>query len=149
MIWAVPLLTGVWVDDDYEASEKETPLAQKKLRNTRYFSLDEFVFAESRFARTVRLGDRVLQIVEERGGRTMVTAPGRVIRKCVYGTPRNRRTLVFLELQKTQRRKAFETVCSRLGPLAQPLEKQRGPKQLKDPALLYQLGQLWRSDDSR
>jgi hypothetical protein len=148
-IWAVPLVTGTWKDEDYEARKTETPRARKRIRNTRHFTVDDFLWVGGKFARRVRLGERVLQITRVESGRKMVTAPGRVVRKHVYGSSRWRKTLIFLELRKTQRRKALETVCSRLGPLAQSLKRQRGPKQLKDPALLYQLGQLWRSDDSR
>jgi hypothetical protein len=137
----------MWKDDDYEVSERETPKARKRIRNTRYFTVDDFLWVGGKFAHRVRLGERVLQITRVEDGRKMVTAPGRVVRKHVYGSGRRRRTLIFLEIRKDQRRKAVEAVCSQLGPLEQQLKNQREPKQLKDPALLYQLGQLWRSDD--
>jgi hypothetical protein len=127
-------------------SRRETPKARKKLENTKYFTVEDFLWEGGRFADRVKLGERVLQITRIEDGRKMVTAPGRVIRKHIYGSGR---WLIFLELRKNQRRKSVEAVCSRLGPLGQQLKNQRGPKQLKDPVLLYQLGQLWRLDRGR
>lgn len=149
-VWAVSLETGGWDEDDFKAERAGTPLARRKLKNTRYFTVDDFRWDGGGFSEKVRLGQRVVRVTEEDEDRVLVSAPAKVVRKHVYRSARGtRRVLIFLETRKAQRRKTLGAVLSRLGPPGKALKNLRGAKQLKDPALLYQLGQLWESEEGR
>lgn len=147
MIWAVPLEIIQSSDDHEKARRQGGLLARKRLKNTRFFKLDDFRWDKDKCLKEVRLGERVLQVVETEKGRVMVAPLGRIVRKHVYYEGRRLSILIFLEMRRTHRSKNLKKVLTRLGELGRPLKGLNAPRRLKNPALLYQIGQLWGGSD--
>src|SRR5664280_611037 len=147
MIWAVPLEIIQSSDEHQKARRQGGLLARKRLKNTRFFKLDDFRWDKDRFLKQVRLGERVLQVINTKNGRVMVAPLGRIVRKHVYSEGRRPRILIFLEMRRTHRSKNLRKVLTRLGAPGRPLKGLNVPRRLKDPALLYQIGQLWGGSD--
>lgn len=146
VLWAVRLETGAWIDEDYVQQEAGEPLARKKLKNTRHYVVDDFVWTPAGFGRKVRVGQRVLQIVEENSGNVYAEAPYRVVRVQRYRARSSSRVMVFVERKKRSRRVGLGRLLERLGPMGERLSRLKTSIELKDKALVYQLGQIWGTD---
>lgn len=143
VLWAVKLDTGAWIDEDFKQESVGEPLARKKLKSTRYYVVDDFVWTFAVFSRKVRVDQRVLQIVEESNGKVFVDAPYRVVRVQRYRVEGRSRVMVFVERKKSLRRIGFDRLLEKLGPLGDRLTRLSSALELKDDALVYQLGQAW------
>ena len=146
VLWAVKLETGAWIDEDYVQQDAGEPLARKKLKNTRHYVVDDFVWTPAGFGRKVRVGQRVLQIVEESSERVYAEAPYRVVRVQRYRVGNSSRVMVFVERKKRSRRVGLGRLLERLGPMGERLSRLKTSIELKDKALVYQLGQIWGTD---
>ncbi len=146
VLWAVKLETGAWIDEDYVQQDAGEPLARKKLRNTRHYVVDDFVWTPAGFGRKVRVGQRVLQIVEESSKKVYAEAPYRVVRVQRYRVRNGSRVMVFVERKKRSRRVGLGRLLERLGPMGERLSRLKTSIELKDKALVYQLGQIWGTD---
>lgn len=146
VLWAVKLETGAWIDEDYVQQDAGEPLARKKLKNTRHYVVDDFVWTPAGFGRKVRVGQRVLQIVEESSERVYAEAPYRVVRVQRYRVGNSSRVMVFVERKKRSRRVGLGRLLERLGPMGERLNGLKTSFELKDKALVYQLGQIWGTD---
>ena len=146
VLWAVKLETGAWIDEDYVQQDAGEPLARKKLKNTRHYVVDDFVWTPEGFGRKVRVGQRVLQIVEESSERVYAEAPYRVVRVQRYRVGNSSRVMVFVERKKRSRRVGLGRLLERLGPMGERLNRLKTSIELKDKALVYQLGQIWGTD---
>ena len=146
VLWAVKLETGAWIDEDYVQQDAGEPLARKKLKNTRHYVVDDFVWTPAGFGRKVRVGQRVLQIVEESSERVYAEAPYRVVRVQRYRVGNSSRVMVFVERKKRSRRVGLGRLLERLGPMGERLNRLKTSIELKDMALVYQLGQIWGTD---
>lgn len=146
VLWAVKLETGAWIDEDYVQQDAGEPLARKKLKNTRHYVVDGFVWTPAGFGRKVRVGQRVLQIVEESSEKVYAEAPYRVVRVQRYRVRNSSRVMVFVERKKRSRRVGLGRLLERLGPMGERLNRLKTSIELKDMALVYQLGQIWGTD---
>ena len=146
VLWAVKLETGAWIDEDYVQQEAGEPLARKKLKNTRHYVVDDFVWTPAGFGRKVRVGQRVLQIVEENSGNVYAEPPYRVVRVQRYRATSSSRVMVFVERKKGSRRVGLGRLLERIGPMGERLGRLTTSFELKDKALVYQLGQIWGTD---
>lgn len=146
VLWAVKLETGAWIDEDYVQQDAGEPLARKKLKNTRHYVVDDFAWTPAGFGRKVRLGQRVLQIVEESSEKVYAEAPYRVVRVQRYRVRNSSRVMVFVERKKRSRRVGLGRLLERLGPMGERLSRLKTSIELKDKALVYQLGQIWGTD---
>jgi len=146
VLWAVKLETGAWIDEDYVQQDAGEPLARKMLKNTRHYVVDDFVWTPAGFGRKVRVGQRVLQIVEESNGKAYAEAPYRVVRVQRYRVRNSSRVMVFVERKKRSRRVGLGRLLERLGPMGERLSRLKTSIELKDKALVYQLGQIWGTD---
>lgn len=146
VLWAVKLETGAWVDEDYVQQDAGEPFARKKLKNTRHYVVDDFVWTPAGFGRKVRVGQRVLQIVEESSEKVYAEAPYRVVRVQRYRVRNSSRVMVFVERKKRSRRLGIGRLLERLGPMGERLSRLKTSIELKDKALVYQLGQIWGTD---
>lgn len=146
VLWAVKLETGAWIDEDYVQQEAGEPLARKRLKNTRHYVVDDFVWTPAGFGRKVRVGQRVLQIVEENSGNVYAEPPYRVVRVQRYRATSSSRVMVFVERKKGSRRVGLGRLLERLGPMGERLGRLTTSFELKDKALVYQLGQIWGTD---
>jgi len=143
LLWAVALERVERTEEDDAQEKSGTPLARKKLKDARKFTVDCFTWPKRGFGEKARIGQRVLQIVEEPDGSIMVEAPYRIIRVQRYSVRERPRVMVFVEQKKGLRRVSLERLLDRLGPLGERLGRISGGVPLKDPALVYQLGQIW------
>ncbi len=103
VLWAVKVETGAWIDEDYVQQEAGEPLARKKLKNSRHYVVDDFVWTPAGFGRKVRVGQRVLQIVEENSGNVYAEAPYRVVRVQRYRASRLLKRCHFSEESPSRR----------------------------------------------
>ncbi len=88
------------------------------------------------------LRQRVLQIVEEGSGKEYAEAPYRVVRVQRYRVRNSSRVMVFVERKKRSRRVGLGRLLERLGPMGERLNRLKTSFELKDKALVYQLGQI-------
>ena len=103
VLWAVKLVSEGWDDEDFKQRDAGAPLARKKLRNSKHFVVDEFCWNQKGFGAHVRVGQRVLQVVEERDDRVFVDAPYRIVRLQRYRSNGSARVMVFVEEEELSR----------------------------------------------
>lgn len=87
-------------DGSEGVQERGTATARKRMEKPRSHELDDF-FWHGKCA--FQPGDIVIQVVDEGGGRRMVSAPGTVTHRAVWSNGRRRCTFVYLELPKRRR----------------------------------------------
>ena len=142
VIVAVRLQEIEFDDTDERAAREASTAARKRMAKGDRFKLDSFRWTGA-ILPGLRPGNRVL-ICDGRGRTATVTAPGRILVVRRYRSRRGAsRALVVVELRKYVRERRLQAAIDALGGPGQPLRHLRNAKQLKDPKLLYALGQLW------
>jgi hypothetical protein len=128
---------------DLSAAKRAHSTARRKLKDRERFRLDDFRLI-GRVPKALRIGSRVLMFTARQGGATEISAPARLLEIRRYKSSRgSTRAIVVVEVRKHLRDKRKADVLRALGSVGRPLRSMRGTRALRDPVLVYQLGQLW------
>jgi hypothetical protein len=133
-----------WSVEEENFADNQLSLAKRRRATPYASSIDRF-----RLRGRVRLAedDVVVQVMDEGGGRKMVSPHGNVIRVSRYRKGRNAFTFVYVEIPKRLRRKNLKSVVKRLGHQAKNyLSKDRV---LRNGAFVRSLLGLWQTGDDR
>lgn len=114
-LWIARIQTIPWDDDDYAAEKRGLPTAKRRLRDSKRFEVDDFVWEGGGLA-NLRRGDRLIYVHEESNRRSFVTAPASVLHVEKYTKHGGRRRLIFFEVQKGRRRRSINRVLQGLSP---------------------------------
>jgi PLD-like domain len=100
------------------AERRGEEIARKRLKNSRYFQVDDFLIrGRCRF----KLRDMVVQVTDEGKAKKMVSPQAKVIHLETVPKPRKNETIVFLELSKKYRRKSLKHLTALIGPKAKTM----------------------------
>ena len=142
--WVVQLSRS---ERDIEAAFAEhqgRPIARRRLLSPRRFEVENFSWTGAVFARRVKSGDLVVQVLKETPRRFMVSPPERVLYIKNYTSSKgNRSSIIFLETPKVLRRKTLPQVRKTLGHAAALLRPKSNLTLLRDAQLNHRLHQLW------
>lgn len=140
---AVALENVEYDETDESASVKARHTASKQIANKEQFRLDDFRLSGGGSV-AVKRGSRVLMCTTYWGKATRVTAPARVLEIRRYRSSRGaQRMIVVVEVRKYLRERPLGALLRKLGRVGKPLRGLAGAKRLRDPELVYKLGQLW------
>lgn len=142
VLWAVPLVSEAWEEEDYRQEKYAKVEAKKHLRKRRIFSIEDFLWYGGRFLDRVAREQRVLMCTDE-GKKTMVTPPGRVIAVRRYQHKRGRRAIVCLAVRRTLHRKELKRFIKALGNQGKVFKKLSSPRKIRDSLLSFKIGAVW------
>jgi hypothetical protein len=142
--WAVPLEHTDWDAEDKAVFKDNKSVAEKKLKDQERFLLDSYLWTGTGFRRPLRVGELVLQVVDEAPRRKMLSPVARVILIRRYKAEGENRMMVFLRTPRV-RRKNLRDVKDKIGEAARLLRKLKSPRLVKGRKLVHGILQLWPS----
>jgi hypothetical protein len=142
--WAVPLEETRWEAKDNAVFKDNKEVAEKKVKDQERFLLDSYLWTGTGFRRPLRVGELVLQVVDEAPRKKMLSPVARVILIRRYKAEGEDRMMVFLRTPRV-RRKNLRDVKHRIGQLARLLRKLKSPRLVKGRKLVHEILQLWPS----
>jgi hypothetical protein len=143
-LWLVPLSREDWEPSDNAVFEKSEEQATSKLKDQARFKLDTYLWTGAGFRRPLRVGELVLQVIEDAPGKKMLSPAARVILLRRYKVKGEDRMMVFLRVPNV-RRKNLRDVKAKLGETGKLLRKLRNPRLARSREAVHQLLQLWPS----
>jgi len=120
-VWLVPGASGGRDEDDEQADKDGNPKAKKRIKSTRRYAVENFLWIGAGFADQVKRHDLVYLCLE-RDGSYFLDPPARVLLTHKYKVGREHRALVYLEAPKGVRARRLDVVLKHLGPIAKPLK---------------------------
>lgn len=110
-MWLVNLVRADWTEEEQRVHDSGLETARSRRQHARTWTLDSFRW----HSRAPYLkGDRVVQLVRERDGRTMIHPPGVVLDARRFELGRTRKSFVYLELPPV-RRKSLNLLARQIG----------------------------------
>ena len=144
--WVVQLASREWDDADYAAEEAGRPAADRRLEDSGRFEIDDFCWSKADFARRVKPGEMVVQVLEESPRRHMVSAPARVLFIQNYlGAKGRENSIVFVERLKGSRRRSFQQLRKSMGSAALNLRLKSSLTRLRDSRMIHSLHRQFRT----
>jgi hypothetical protein len=140
----VPLEHTDWDAEDKAVFKDNKSVAEKKLKGQERFLLDSYLWTGTGFRRPLRVGELVLQVVDEAPRRKMLSPVARVILIRRYKAEGENRMMVFLRTPRV-RRKNLRDVKDKIGEAARLLRKLKSPRLVKGRKLVHGILQLWPS----
>lgn len=142
-LWIVPLINESWDDEDYDQEDKGMPRAKSKLRSTRRYRVDDFLWESSEFLNRISNGDNVMQCTKEGANRFMVSPISRVLDIRRYTKGRSKCAIVYLERAKRTRRKNLRMLVNQVGPRVKTSCMGSNATRERDASFVHALMNLW------
>jgi hypothetical protein len=144
--WVVQLTPCEWDDADHAADEVGRPVAQQRLEDSGRFEIDEFCWSKADFARRVKPGEMVVQVLAQSPHRPMVSAPARVLFIQNYLSAKGREnSIVFVERLKGSRPRSLQQLRKSLGSAASKLRPKSHLTRLRDSQMIHLLHRQFRT----
>jgi hypothetical protein len=137
-IWAIHLPIRVYTKAAQSAVDRGERKAKRKMRRSRYFTLDDFQCSGKDLSR-VNVGDTVLQRVRDGSGPFRLYPLGMVVDVEEFEEDGYHSGIVFLECQKGVHKIALKRFQDQVGVVADPLRRLKDMKRLTNKTLLSQL----------
>lgn len=142
--WLVQLARVEWTKEDRDAEHKGRSAAKRRISSTKQFELDTFGWVGGSFARRVKVGELVVQLLTEKSGAIMMSPPQRVLRVENFRTRRGfPGSIVFVEKPKAVRRRRLEQICKLTGCPRRLLKRKTVLTIIRNHDLLHRILNVW------
>jgi len=144
----LPVLRVVYLEHttldkaERDAERKGKVTARKRLRNTRYFKVDCFLFQGR--CRMKRL-NTLIQVTDEGRRKKLVSPPAKIIHLEPVSKKREKETVVFLESPKKHRSINLNRLAAAIGPRAKELLGEDGV--IRNQSFIGKLLAVWTGAD--
>lgn len=144
--WVVQLTPCKWDVADHAAEKAGRPAAERSLKDSERFEVETFCWSKADFARRVKRGEMVVQVLAQSPRRHMVSAPARVLFIQNYlGAKGRENSIVFVERPKGSRRRSFQQLRKSLGSAASKLRPKSSLTRLRDSRMIHSLHRQFRT----
>jgi hypothetical protein len=142
-LWLVALTECEWDQEDFEQQEKGWTRAESRLTNQNRFEVETFLWSGKGLPEKLMKGARVLMNTRVDKSKCLISPPGRVLDIRSYRKGRQRKAIIYLEIEKHRRRRRHSSFLKSLGAAAKALGNPRRTKQLRSPDLVYKIDQVF------
>jgi hypothetical protein len=144
-LWLVSLVSGNWAEVDYQQEDAGWSRAERALSSPRKSDIETFLWQRQsgHFINGIKRGERIVMNTREDRLTSLVSPPGRVLDIRRYRAGKRTRSIIYLEIPKTKRRRNLKSFLRALGPTAKWLGHPRRTKRVRRPELVHAIGQVF------
>lgn len=144
-IWIVNLVNEKWTDKTYKIDDNEFMIAERKIENSRYYRVENFLWEGDKLIDNIKLNDKVIQIYEEKRNHKLISPPYNVVHIKKFEDAGKMKALIYLEGSNAIRRKNFEYLKNRVDNELIKRIKQRSYIRISSEQTYKILNTLWNS----